>query len=60
MNHLNHALSTDINSLKDKFKYGLDLFEQLDKHFEKWKVIAGFENYSVSNHGRIKNNKTEN
>lgn len=25
---------------------------------EEWKVIKGYENYSISNHGRIMNNKT--
>ena len=25
---------------------------------ESWKIIEGFENYSVSDHGNVKNNKT--
>lgn len=39
--------------------YGFELIKKLDQLIERWKKIEGYENYSVSTFGRIRNDKTK-
>jgi hypothetical protein len=41
----------------ENIKKGLELIYQMEKHFEMWKPIEGFEKYSISSFGRVKNVK---
>jgi hypothetical protein len=54
LNKLHEQQKQAINKIRD----GLAILKQLDKKIELWKLIDGYDNYSVSSFGRVRNNKT--
>lgn len=49
-----------MEQIKKNFQNGMKLINEMDKYFERWKKIDGYDNYSVSTFGRVRNDKTKN
>lgn len=45
---------------RNNFNNGFELIKKLDKIFERWQKIEGYENYSVSTFGNVRNDDTDN
>lgn len=44
----------------EQIRAGMEIIKALDMHYlEEWKLIDGFQNYSISSYGRVRNDKTE-
>lgn len=47
-----------IKEIKLKMDKNIQLIEKMEKSFERWKVIDGYPNYSVSSFGNVRNDKS--
>jgi guanylate kinase len=47
-----------ITEIKTRMNNGMKLIMEMDKLFERWKVIDDYDNYSVSTFGRVRNDDT--
>jgi hypothetical protein len=50
-------MSRTIEQSRKRITNGLDLINKLEQQLEIWEIVEGFENYSVSSFGRIRNNR---
>ena len=48
-----------MEQIKLNLKIGLELIKEMDKLIERWQTIDGYDNYSVSTFGNVRNNKTD-
>ena len=55
---LSNSWKCTANRGKREVKEGKQLIETMQASFEQWKLIDGFDNYSVSAYGRLRNNLT--
>ena len=47
-----------INKARKNIENGFKLIVEMDKLFERWKKIDGYDNYTVSTFGRVRNDDT--
>lgn len=49
----------DFEKIINNIKYGLELIKKVDRIIERWEKIEGYDNYSVSTFGKVRNDKTK-
>jgi hypothetical protein len=47
----------NMETIRKRITNGLDLIKKLEQQLEIWEIVDGFEKYSVSSFGRIRNNR---